>query len=282
MAFKISTKSEKFVVFCGGNQIKTLFVRCDVLIEIWFLNKNWTQNLFLRNYLFSTNSIFKKFCFRNLPEWKTLNWKPDILEIFLFKFSLYRKTFASESVSFFSESFNSNSDFQWESLYKVMPFKMSTQTEKLVVSAEQIESKRFFSDVNFSSKPDFSIKIEFKNWVSWKNFFSRIWYSKCFVFEICRNEKFSIQNLTFWNFVFSNFHCTGKRLLQNLILFFGKFHFKLWFSMKEFATKSCLLKWARKVKNLLLSAEQIDSKPYFLDVMFLSKSDSSMKIEFKL
>ena len=278
MAFKISTKSEKFVVFCGGNQIKTLFVRCDVLIEIWFLNKNWTQNLFLGNYLFSTNSIFKKFCFRNLPEWKTLNWKPDILEIFLFQIFFVQENVCFRICFFFSESFISNSDFQWESLYKVMPFKMSTQTEKLVVSAEQIESKCFFSDVNFSSKPDFSLKIEFKNWVSGKNFFSRIWYSKCFVFEICRNEKFSIQNLTFWNFFFSNFHCTGKRLLQNLILFFGKFHFKLWFSMKEFATKSCLLKWARKVKNLLLSAEQNESKrfffrcEFFIETCFLNKN----------
>ena len=52
------------------------------------------------------------------------------------------------------------------------------------------------------------------------------------------------------------------------ILFFWNFHFKLWFSMKKFVTESCFLKWARKVKNLLLSAEQIESKRYFLDVMF--------------
>ena len=95
MPFKISTKMEKLVVFRGGNQVKTLFLRCDVLIGIWFLNKNWTQNTFFGNYFFSTNWLFKKFCFRNLPERKALNWKPDILEIFLFKFSLCRKTFAS-------------------------------------------------------------------------------------------------------------------------------------------------------------------------------------------
>ena len=31
MLFKISTKIEKLVVFRGGNQVKTLFLRCDVL-----------------------------------------------------------------------------------------------------------------------------------------------------------------------------------------------------------------------------------------------------------
>ena len=83
-----------------------------------------------------------------------------------------------------------------------------------------------------------------------------------------KNSQLKIENLTFWKLFFSNFHCTGKGLLQNLILFFGKFHFKLWFSMKEFATKSCLLKWAREVKNLLLSAEHIESKRFFFRCEF--------------
>ena len=133
MPFKISTKSEKFVVFRGGNQIKTLFLRCDASIEIWFLNKNWTQNLFFGNYFSSTNSLFKKICFRNLAERKTLNWKPDIFEIILFKFSLYRKTFASESDSFFRKISFQTLIFKERVCYKVMPFKMSRQSEKLVV-----------------------------------------------------------------------------------------------------------------------------------------------------
>ena len=108
-------------------------------------------------------------------------------------------------------------------------------------------------------------------------------YSKCFVFEICRNEKISNQNLTFWNFFFSKFPLCRKTFASESDSFFSeKFHFKLWFSMKKFATKSCLLKWARKMKNLCLSVEQIESKRYFLDVMFWSKSDSSIKIELKI
>ena len=152
----------------------------------------------------------------------------------------------------------------------------------LLFSAEQIESKQFFSDMKFSSESCFAKKIELKIYFSEINFSPQNEYSKSFALEICRKEKFSIQNLTIWNFFISKFHCVGKRLLQNLILFFGKLHFKLCFSMKKFATKSCLLKWARKVNNLLFCAEQIESKRFFLDVMFLSKSDSSMKIEFKI
>ena len=153
--------------------------------------------------------------------------------------------------------------------------------KNLLFFAEEVKSKRYSLDVMFWSKSDSSIKIELKIYFSEITFSPQNHYSKRFVFEICRNEKLSIKNLTFWKLFFSNFHCTGKRLLQNLIVFFGKFHFNLWFSMKEFATKSCLLKWARKVKNLLLSAEQIESKRFLLDVNSSSKPDFSKKIEFK-
>ena len=163
MPFKISTKSEQFVVFCGANWVGTFFIRCEFLIEIWFLNKKWTRKLSFWKIFFLQNMIIRK----------------------------------------------------------------------------------------------------------------------VFYYKICRNEKFSIQNLTFWKFFFSNFHCAGKRLLQNLIPSFSKFHFKIWFSMKKFATKSCRLKSAGKFRNLFLSAEQIDLKRYFLNVIFWSKSDSSIKIELK-
>ena len=140
--------------------------------------------------------------------------------------------------------------------------------KSLLFSVEHIESKRSFSDVTFSSKSDFSIKIELKNWVSGKYFFSRVCLFEKFFIRYLPERRILNSKSDFLKFFFSIFHCAGKRLLQNLILFFGKFHFKHWFSMKKFATKSCLLKWARKVKNLLLSAEQIESKRYFLDVIF--------------
>ena len=107
-------------------------------------------------------------------------------------------------------------------------------------------------------------------------------YSKCFVFEICRNEKFSIQNLVQFGIFSFNFSLCRKTFAsESDYFFFWKFHFKLWFSMKKVPTKSCLLKWVRKVSNLLFCAEQIESKPYFLDVMFLSKSDPQWKLNSK-
>ena len=379
MTFKTSTKIEKLVVFRGGNQVKTLFLRCDVLIDIWFLNINLTQNINFGNYFFSTNWLFKKFRFRNLPERKTFNWKPDILEFFgcfriwfLFFWKLHFKLWFS-----MKEFATKSCLLEW-----------ARKVKNLLLSAEQIESKRFFSDVIFSSKPDFSVKIELKNWVRGKYFFSRIWLFEKFFIRNLPERRILNSKTDFLKIFFSNFHCAGKRLLQNLIhfflkisfqtlifnekvcykvmlfkmstqseklvvvrgakrvktlflsrdvfietwllnvnwtqnlnfgnyffstnwlfkkfrfrnlperktfnwkpdileffgcfriwfLFFLKLHFKLWFSMKEFATKSCLLKWARKVKNLLLSAEHIESKrfffrcEFFIETWFLCKN----------
>ena len=267
MPFKISTKIEKLVVFRGGNQVKTLFLRSDVLIDIWFLNINWTQNINFGNYFFSTNWLFKKFRFRNLPERKTFNWKPDILEFFgcfriwfLFFWKLHFKLWFSMK----------------EFATKSCLLKWARKVKNLLLSAEHIESKRFFSDVNFSWKPDFSVKIELKNWVRGKYFFSRIWLFEKFFIRNLPEQRILNSKTDFWNFSSQISIVQENVCFRIWFLFFWKFHFKLWFSMKKFAIKSCLLKWARKVKNLLLSAEQIESNRYFLDVMFLSKSDSSI------
>ena len=82
-------------------------------------------------------------------------------------------------------------------------------------------------------------------------------------------------------FLFKFSLCRENFCFRIWLLFFWKFHFKLWFAMKKVPTKSCLLKWVRKVNNLLFCAEQIESKPYFLDVMFLSKSDPQWKMNSK-
>ena len=55
MPFKISTQSEKLVIVRGANRVKTLFLRPDVFIEIWFLNIFWTQNLIFRKILSPQN-----------------------------------------------------------------------------------------------------------------------------------------------------------------------------------------------------------------------------------
>ena len=126
----------------------------DFSIKIEF--QNWVSG---KNF-FPRIRLSEMFCIRNLPERKILNSKPDILDFFLFKFSLCRKTFASESDSFFSENFISNSYFQRKICYKVMPLKWARKVKNLLLSAEQTESKRYFLDVMFLSKSDSSIKIE--------------------------------------------------------------------------------------------------------------------------
>ena len=177
----MSRQSEKLVVVRGANRVKTLFLSRDVFIEIWFLNINWTQNLFFGKYFFLHK--FKKFCFRNLPERKTLSWKPDILETFLFKFSLYRKTSASESDSFFRKISFRTLIFNERVCYKVMPLKMRTQSEKLVVVRGAYWVKTFFS------RCDFFIEIWFlnKNWtqniIFGNYFFSTNWLFKKFCFR---------------------------------------------------------------------------------------------------
>ena len=146
--------------------------------------------------------------------------------------------------------------------------------KNLLFSAEEIKSKRYFSDVMFCRHliPQYKLNSKYK-------FRKLLFLHKLIIQKVSfsksagtKNSQLKIENLTFWKLFFSNFHCTGKGLLQNLILFFGKFHFKLWFSMKEFATKSCLLKWAREVKNLLLSAEHIESKRFFFQMWIFHRN----------
>ena len=83
----------------------------------------------------------------------------------------------------------------------------------------QTESKRFFSDMIFSSKSCFS-KIEFKTCFFEFSFSLKYDYSKSFVFEIFPDDKFSIQNLTCWKTFNWKSHFLGINLLHNLIIFF--------------------------------------------------------------
>ena len=152
----------------------------------------------------------------------------------------------------------------------------------LLFSVEQIESERFLSDVIFWSKSDFSIKSELKNWVSGNFFFSKIWlFEKFFIIKSAGTKNSQFKTWPFGNFSFQIFIVQENVCFRIWFLLFQKFHFKIWFSMKKFATKSCRLKSAGKFRNLFLSAEQIDLKRYFLNVIFWSKSDSSIKIELK-
>ena len=105
-AFKMSTQSEKLVVVRGANRVKTLFLRRDVFIEIWFLNKNWTQNLIFRNKFVSTKWLFEMFFYRSQPGRKNLDSKTD---------QFVGKNFTSK-FDFFSKSSFPKSDFQGKGL----------------------------------------------------------------------------------------------------------------------------------------------------------------------
>ena len=83
MPFKISTKSENYLVFPGANWVRTFFFRCEFFIEIWFLNKNWTQKLSFWKIFFLQNMIIwkvfyykicrnEKFSIHNLKIWKNV------------------------------------------------------------------------------------------------------------------------------------------------------------------------------------------------------------------
>ena len=104
--FKMSTQSEKLFVVRGANRVRTLFLRRDVFIEIWFLNKNWTQNLILGNNFVSTKWLFENFFYRSQPGRKNLDSKTG---------QFVGKNFTSK-FDFFSKSSFPKSDFQGKGL----------------------------------------------------------------------------------------------------------------------------------------------------------------------
>ena len=192
MPFKISTKSENYVVFPGTNWVKTFFFRCEFFNETWFLNKNWNQKLsfwkkFLLQIMIIRNVLYSKSAGTKNSQFKTWHFG-----IFSFNFSLSRKTFASESDYFFSGNFISNSDFQWKRFLQFMPFKMSMQSEKLVVGRGANRVKTLFL------RPDVFIEIWFlnENWIQNLNFRKKFSLHKTIIgkifFETRQDEKLSI------------------------------------------------------------------------------------------
>ena len=213
--------------------------------------------------------IFRKVFYRKPPGQK--NW------------SICREKLHFKIRHFFQKIPFQISDFQRNFYFKIMAFKTSKKTENYAVFPGTKWVRTFFF------RCEFLIEIWFlnKNWTqklsSGKNFFSRVWlFEKFSNIKSAGTKNSQYKTWHFGNFSFQNFIVQENFCFRIWLLFFWKFHFKLWFSMKKFATKSCLLKWVRKVNKLLFCAEQIESKPGFLDLMFLSKSDFSVKVEFKI
>ena len=123
MLLKMSTKSEQLNVLCGANRVKTLFLICDVFIEIWFLNENWIQNLNFRKNSLSTKRLLEK----NFS-------KPARTKNSLFKnWSICRKKLHFKIRIFFQKIPFQTLIFNEKACFKIIPFKISTKSEKLVV-----------------------------------------------------------------------------------------------------------------------------------------------------
>ena len=267
MLFKMSTQSEKLVVGRWANRVKTLCLRRYVFIEICFLDLNWTQKLIFRKFLYLQNDFSKSLLTKSA---KTKNSR--------FKnWSNCRKKLHFKIRTFFQNIPFQNPIFNGKVYFKIMPFQISTQSEKLVVVCGANWVKTFFFRCEFFIETWF-LK---KNWIQKLSFWKTFLPQKKIIRNVLYSKSAGTKKSQFkiWHFGIFSFQISIVQenvCFRIWFLFFWKLHFKLWFSMKNFSTKSCFLKWARKVKNLLLAAEQIESKRYVLDVMFLSKSGSSI------
>ena len=151
MPFKTSTQSEKLVVGRGANRVKTLFLRRDVFIEIWFLDINWTENLIFRKIFVSTKRFFEKF-FIEIRQDKKLS----ILKLI----KLLEKNFTSKSDISFKKFHFKFLIFKEKVYFKIMPFKISTKSENYVVFPGTNWVKTFFFGCEFFIEIWFLIK----NW----------------------------------------------------------------------------------------------------------------------
>ena len=217
MPFKISTQSEKLVIVRGANRVKSLFLRPDVFIEIWFLNIFWTQNLIFRKILSPQNH------FSNIILSKSARTKNSRFK----NWSICRKKHHFKIRHFFKKFHFKFLIFKQKVYFKIMPFKISTKSENYVVFPGANWVRPFFSDVNFWSKSDFSMKIELKNWVSGKYFLSRIWlFEKFFIIKSAGTKNSQYRNWYFGNFSFQNF------IVQENACF------RIWFFSENFISNS--------------------------------------------
>ena len=161
MPSKMSTQNEKLVFVRGANRVKTLFRRRDVLIEIWLLNKNWTQNLIFRNILSPQNDFSKSILSKSARTKNSLfkNWSICRKKLH-FKIRIFCQKFPFQNLIFNEKVY-----------FKIMPFKISTKSQNLVVFRGGNQVKTLFL------RCDVLIEIWFlkKNWNRklsfWKIFF---------------------------------------------------------------------------------------------------------------
>ena len=231
---------------------------------MWFFHRNpisqeklGSKSDFWKMF-FPKSLLFEKFGFRNLPGKKFSTQNLTGWKFFESRSHFVVEILLQNLIPFFQKISFETLFFNEKVCFKTMPFKISTKNKKIsLLCTVQIESKRRFSDVIFSSKSDFPIKIELKTWFFDKKFFPKYDYSKSLVFEICRDQKFSIRNLTLWKMSFQ------------ILTVWEKVCFRIWFLFPKnsfecliFNEKGCYktmpFKTSTKTeKKLLFSAEQI-------------------------
>ena len=146
---------------------------------------------------------------------------------FSFQNFIVQENVFSESDYFFRKISFQTLIFNEKVCVKNTPFKMGTKSGKFVVFCGANWVKTTFLDVNFSSQPDFSKIKELKPCFSENNFLPKFDYSKSFFFEVCRNEKLTIQNLP------------GRKILKSKSQFVEKKCFRIrCFISKKFISNS--------------------------------------------
>ena len=140
MPFKMSTKSEQLVVFCWANRVKTIFLRCDVFIEIWFLDKQWTQNIIFRKKSLSTKRKFEKFFPKSA---RTKNSRSKT-------WSICRKKLHFKIRIFFQKIPFQSLIFNEKFYFRIMIFKINTKSENFVVFPGANWVKTLFLRCEFS------------------------------------------------------------------------------------------------------------------------------------
>ena len=195
---------------------KRFFFRCEFFIETWFLCKNWIQKLSFWKYFFSRIWLFEKFFIRNLPERRILNSKTDFLKFFFSNFHCAGKRLLQNLIPFFRKFSFQTLIFNEKICYKVMPFKNSTQSEKLVVGrgANRVKALLLRRDVFIEIwllNINWTQNLFFRKILSPQNDFSKSLLSKSAATK---------------NSGFKNWSICRKKLDFKIRLFFQKFPFQ--------------------------------------------------------
>ena len=186
---------------------------------------------FLEIFLLQNMIIWKVFYSKSAGT-KNSQFKNWLLKFFFSNFHCAGKRLLQNLIPFFLKISFQTLIFNEKVCYKVMPFKMSTQSEKLVVvrGANRVKPLLLRRDVFIEIwllNINWTQNLIFRKILSPQNDFSKSLLSKSAETK---------------NSGFKNWSICRKKLDFKIRFFFRNFHFKIRFSMERFTSKSCLLK----------------------------------------